>query len=80
MSQSKLFHPSSRPSGHGITIGGPRIYDLSAAVLIGASKAVRDLSIVMAGQSPAPEPHTDIYECLNGSDPEGAPPTPNSPS
>ncbi len=38
MSQSTLFHLSSRPSGHGITIGTPRIYDLSAAVLLGGSR------------------------------------------
>src|SRR5579859_6898572 len=29
MFESKLFHPSSRPAGHGITIGTPLIYDLS---------------------------------------------------
>jgi len=32
MFESKLFHPSSRPTGHGITIGTPRLYDLSARV------------------------------------------------
>ena len=30
MFESKLFHPSSRPTGQGITIGTPRLYDLSA--------------------------------------------------
>jgi len=30
--ESKLFHPSSKPTGHGITIGTPRLYDLSAPV------------------------------------------------
>ncbi len=30
MFESKLFHPSSKPTGHGITIGTPRLYDLSA--------------------------------------------------
>lgn len=29
MSASKLFHPSSRPEGHGITIGTPQLYDLT---------------------------------------------------
>jgi len=29
MFESKLFHPSSKPAGHGITIGTPLIYDLS---------------------------------------------------
>ncbi len=30
MKESRLFHPSARPHGHGITIGTPRLYDLSA--------------------------------------------------
>jgi len=33
MKESRLFHPSSRPSGHGITIGTPRLYDVSANLL-----------------------------------------------
>ncbi len=33
MNHSNRFHPSSRPAGHGITIGTPRLYDLSAALL-----------------------------------------------
>jgi len=33
MNVAKLFRPSSRPAGRGITIGTPRFYDLSAAVL-----------------------------------------------
>jgi ubiquinone/menaquinone biosynthesis C-methylase UbiE len=36
--ESKLFHPSSRPAGHGITIGTPRLYDLSAALLPGGRR------------------------------------------
>lgn len=32
MFESKLFHPSSKPTGHGITIGTPLLYDLSAPV------------------------------------------------
>jgi ubiquinone/menaquinone biosynthesis C-methylase UbiE len=32
MFESKLFHPSSKPTGHGITIGTPRLYELSAPV------------------------------------------------
>src|SRR6266487_3074225 len=36
--ESKLFHPSSRPAGHGITIGTPRLYDLSAALLFGSRR------------------------------------------
>jgi ubiquinone/menaquinone biosynthesis C-methylase UbiE len=33
MNESRLFHPSSRPAGHGITIGTPRLYDISANLL-----------------------------------------------
>lgn len=32
MNESKLFHPSARPAGHGITIGTPGLYDLSAGL------------------------------------------------
>jgi ubiquinone/menaquinone biosynthesis C-methylase UbiE len=32
MNLASLFRPSSRPAGHGITIGTPRFYDLSTAV------------------------------------------------
>jgi len=35
MKESKLFHPSSRPAGHGITIGTARFYDVSAALFGG---------------------------------------------
>src|SRR5215472_9597917 len=38
MKESKLFHPSSRPSGQGITIGTPRFYDLSASLLFGGAR------------------------------------------
>src|SRR5215831_15708210 len=33
MNLAKLYRPSSRPAGRGITIGTPRFYDLSAALL-----------------------------------------------
>ena len=36
--ESKLFHPSSRPAGQGATIGTPRLYDLSAALLFGGRR------------------------------------------
>jgi len=36
--ESKLFHPSSRPAGHGLTIGTPRMYDLSAALFLGGRR------------------------------------------
>jgi ubiquinone/menaquinone biosynthesis C-methylase UbiE len=38
MNGSRLFHPSSRPSGQGITIGTPRFYDLSAGLLFGGTR------------------------------------------
>jgi len=38
MKESRLFHPSSRPSGQGITIGTPRFYDLSAGLLFGGTR------------------------------------------
>jgi ubiquinone/menaquinone biosynthesis C-methylase UbiE len=38
MNPSRLFHPSSHPSGHGITIGTPRLYDLSAPLLFGGTR------------------------------------------
>ncbi len=38
MNESRLFHPSSRPSGRGITIGTPRLYDLSAGLLFGGTR------------------------------------------
>lgn len=38
MDESRLFHPSSRPSGQGITIGTPRFYDLSARLLFGGTR------------------------------------------
>ena len=31
--EERPFHPSSRPAGHGITIGTPRFYDLSVGLL-----------------------------------------------
>jgi ubiquinone/menaquinone biosynthesis C-methylase UbiE len=36
--ERKLFRPSSRPAGHGVTIGTPRFYDLSGAVFFGARR------------------------------------------
>ena len=38
MNASRLFHPSSRPSGQGITIGTPRFYDLSAGLIFGGTR------------------------------------------
>ena len=31
--EERLFHPSSRPAGHGVTIGTPGFYDLSVGLL-----------------------------------------------
>jgi ubiquinone/menaquinone biosynthesis C-methylase UbiE len=53
MNQSKLFHPSSRPSGHGITIGTPRFYDLSAAILfVGARRRSYRQLLLASGVRP----------------------------
>ncbi len=39
MTESRLFqHPSSQPSGLGITIGTPRFYDLTAALLFAGTR------------------------------------------
>lgn len=38
MKESRMFHPSTRPSGQGITIGTPRLYDLSAGLLFGGTR------------------------------------------
>ena len=38
MHSSNLFHPSSRPAGHGITIATPRLYDLTAALFFGGRR------------------------------------------
>lgn len=48
MKHSNLFHPSSRPAGHGITIGTPRFYDLSAALFFGGRRRAY-LTLVAAG-------------------------------
>ena len=38
MHLARMFHPSSRPAGHGITIGTPRFYDISTAVHFGGRR------------------------------------------
>ena len=46
MNLTSLFRPSSRPAGHGITIGTPRFYDLTAAVLFrGRRRSYRALLV-----------------------------------
>jgi SAM-dependent methyltransferase len=47
---SSLFQPpSSRPAGHGITIGTTRFYDLSAALLFGGTRRRTYLQLLLAG-------------------------------
>ena len=48
MNHSNLFHPSSRPAGHWITIGIPRFYDLSAALFFGGRRRAY-LKLLAAG-------------------------------
>lgn len=50
MSESKLFHPSSRPAGHGITIGTPRLYDLSAPLLFLGTRRRSYRTLLEAGR------------------------------
>jgi ubiquinone/menaquinone biosynthesis C-methylase UbiE len=48
-----LQHPSSRPSGHGITLGTPRFYDLSAPLLFAGTRrrSYRQLLLASGVQS-----------------------------
>ena len=50
--ESKLFHPSSRPAGRGITIGTPRFYDLSGALLLGGRRRMYRTLLAAAGVRP----------------------------
>ncbi len=43
-----LQHPSSRPSGHGITLGTPRFYELSAPLLFGGTRRRSYRQLLMA--------------------------------
>src|SRR5215471_3304668 len=47
--ESRLFHPSSRPAGRGITIGSARLYDLSAAMLLGGRRRAYRRLLAAAG-------------------------------
>jgi SAM-dependent methyltransferase len=42
-------HPSSRPAGHGITIGTPRVYNLSAALSFGGLRRRAYRTLLAAG-------------------------------
>jgi ubiquinone/menaquinone biosynthesis C-methylase UbiE len=48
--EERLFHPSSRPAGHGITIGTPRFYDFSVALLFGGRRRRAYGTLVAAAQ------------------------------
>lgn len=50
MNGSRLFRPSSRPAGHGITIGTPRLYDLFAQLIfLGTRRRAYRTLIAAAG-------------------------------
>jgi ubiquinone/menaquinone biosynthesis C-methylase UbiE len=54
MNLSKLLqHPSSRPAGHGITLGTPRFYDISASLIFGGTRrrSYRQLLVASGAQS-----------------------------
>jgi len=46
---TSLFRPSSRPVGHGITIGTPRFYDLAGAVLFRGRRRSYRVLLAAAG-------------------------------
>jgi len=51
MKLSKLWqHSSSRPSGHGITLGAPRFYDLSAPLIFGGTRRRSYRQLVIANR------------------------------
>lgn len=50
--EGKLFHPSSRPAGHGITIASPRFYEVSGALFIGGRRRAYGKLIGAAGVRP----------------------------
>jgi ubiquinone/menaquinone biosynthesis C-methylase UbiE len=52
VNRSSLFHPSSRPAGRGITIGTPRFYDWSAALLFGSRGRSYGKLLAAAGVQP----------------------------
>ena len=48
MCASRLFHPSSKPRGHGITIGTPRLYDLTAPIFFAGTRRGSYTKLVVA--------------------------------
>src|SRR5258708_19756716 len=50
MNHSHHSHPSSRPAGHGITIGTPRFYNLSTALSFGGLRGRTYRTLLAAGQ------------------------------
>jgi ubiquinone/menaquinone biosynthesis C-methylase UbiE len=49
MNLTSLFRPSLRPAGHGITIGTPRFYDLTAALLFRGRRRSYEALLAVAG-------------------------------
>jgi ubiquinone/menaquinone biosynthesis C-methylase UbiE len=60
MSLTRLFHPSARPAGHGITIGTPRFYDAAAAALFGGRRAAHYRRLLAASGARAGERVLDV--------------------
>ena len=48
--EERLFHPSSRPAGHGITIGTPSFYDLSVRLLFAGRRRRAYRTLLAAAQ------------------------------
>ena len=65
MKESRLFHPSSRPAGHGITIGTPRMYDLSANLLFFGTRR-RTYRTLLEAARVKPDDHTLDIGCGPG--------------
>ncbi len=61
---SKLFHPSSRPAGNGITIGMPRSYELFAAPFLGARRRCASRTLLAAVNA---EPGHGVLDVGSGS-------------
>lgn len=47
--ETRLFHPSARPAGHGITIGTPRFYDTSQVLFFGGRRRAYSRLAAAAG-------------------------------
>lgn len=58
--QERLFHPSSRPAGHGITIGTPRFYDVSVGLLFAGRRRRAYRTLLAAAQVQAGDRVLDV--------------------